>query len=302
MTNSGSAEVRNLYDSQGRFVGSLGRQGDGPGEFRRAVAAATFGADSVYLWDRERRLMTVLDRAGHQVRSFPVSANGFRLAAAPDGHFVLDGHAAGGNYGQPLNAFAPTGQLIAAFGEQTPRARFAPGPPVERAVTSDGAHGWWTVRNGYRYEIEHWDSALTRTAQFLPETDWFPVQRDLETPTRGETGFERLRPAATWIQVDSAGRLWIGGVVPKPGAQDALDRCIHGGEQSFPCLMKLGDTVFTKIVELRMASDGRLIAISRGAPAAYAMRPGLVFTASTDDAGFPHVTILRLRLRDRGGQ
>ncbi|HET7603383.1 MAG TPA: hypothetical protein VFK36_10240 [Gemmatimonadales bacterium] len=294
LVGGSSVQLRKLYDSTGRYIGSLSRLGDGPGEYRQAVAAARFKGDSLYLWDRQRRLMTVLDRSAHPVRTFVVNANGFRLTEAADGHFVLDGYADGGNYSEPLNAFTPAGKLIAAFGEVTPRARFAPGPPVERVVTSDGHGGWWTVRSGYRYEVEHWDSTLHRTAQWLPETNWFPVQHDLESPARGETGFEHLRPGASWIQVDSAGRLWIGGHVPAPGAQEKMDTCIRGGTQPFPCLMQLGERSFETVVEVRSPQDGHLLMSVRGLPALYPMSGGLFYSARTDEDGFVHVSVVRL--------
>lgn len=292
---SASVERRNLYDSTGRYVGSLGREGDGPDEYRRAVAAAGFGGDSLYLWDRQRRLMTVLDRSARPVRTFIVNADGFQLNSAADGHFVLDGYAEGGNYTEPLNGFTPAGQLIAAFGEVSPRKRFAPGPPVERRAASDGHGGWWTVRSGYRYEVEHWDSVLHRTARWLPATDWFPVQKDLESPRRGETGFEHLRPGVNWIQVDSAGRLWIGGHMPTAGAQKQLDACIQDGAQPFTCAMQLGPNTFTTVVEIRDSEDGHLLTSSRKLPALYPMSDGLFYTMTRDDDGFVHVSVVRVR-------
>jgi hypothetical protein len=291
----GSAALRNLYDSAGRYVGSLGQDGDGPGEFRQAVAAARFASDSVYLWDRQHRLMTVLDHAAHPVRTFHVSADGFQLAAAGDGHFVLDGYADGGNYSEPLNGFTADGKLIAAFGEVTPRERFAPGPPVDRRVASDGQRGWWTARAGYRYELEHWDSTLHRVAQFLPEASWFPVQRDLESGTR-EGGFSLLRPGIRWIHADSAGRLWVGGAEPAPGAQDAVDACVRGGKQAFKCALERMTSSFTAVIEVRSPSDGHLLASVRGLPQLLPIGDGLFEASATDEDGFVHVTVVRVRM------
>jgi hypothetical protein len=297
LVGGSSVDLRNLYDSTGRYAESLGRLGDGPGEYRRAVAAARVKGDSLYLWDRQRRLMTVLDHSAHPVRTFVVNANGFRLTAAADGQFVLDGYADGGNYSEPLNAFTPAGQLIGAFGEVAPRARFAPGPPMERVVTSDGHGGWWTVRSGYRYEVEHWDRTLHRTSQWLPEADWFPLQKDLYSPKRGENGFERLRPGVGWIQVDSAGRLWIGGLRPAAGAQEQMDKCIHDGAEPFTCLMQLGPNASIQVVEVRDPIDGHLLFSTRGVPALYPMGGGLFYTTAQDDDGFVHVSVVRCELR-----
>ncbi len=299
IVDGGNTELRNFYDSAGRYMGSLGRDGDGPGEYRRAVAVARFGGDSLLLWDRQRRLMTVLDRSAHPVRTFEVSADGFQFAVATDGHFVLDGYAKGGNYSEPLNGFTPDGQLIAAFGEVAPRERFAPGPPVDRRVASDGHGGWWTVRSRYRYELEHWDSTLHRTLQWLPETDWFPVQRELESPKAEGTGFEHLRPGAIWIQVDSAGRLWIGGSTPEPSSQDSLDACIHSGTQPFTCLMQLGPNASIRVVEVRDPTDGHLLFSTRDLPALYPMGGGLFYTTTKDDDGFVHVNVVRCALSAR---
>jgi hypothetical protein len=296
VTGRSDVELRNQYDAAGHYTGSLGRAGDGPGEFRRVVAAAGFAGDSIYIWDRQRRLMTVLDHAGRQVRTFSVSADGFQLVAAADGHFVLDGYAAGGNYSEPLNGFASDGKLIAAFGEVAPRERFAPGPPVERRVASDGHGGWWTARAAYRYELEHWDSTLTRRMQLLPSADWFPPQRDLESPTHGEEVLSVLRPGIRWLEVDSTGRLWIGGAAPVPGAQAAVDACVHGGGRPFECALERTASSFTTVVEVRSPSDGHLLASVRGLAPMMPMGGGLFRAATTDEDGFVRVSVVRVRM------
>ena len=65
-----SAEIR-FFDAGGMFRGSFGRQGDGPGEFRRLIAAYPYRGDSIAAWDGRR--FSVFDRDGQLGRSVAFS-------------------------------------------------------------------------------------------------------------------------------------------------------------------------------------------------------------------------------------
>lgn len=64
--NAGSHEVR-IYDGEGRHLRSLGREGDGPGEFRGPARLRHVGGDTVEVVDEELRRTTRLTLDGEVV-------------------------------------------------------------------------------------------------------------------------------------------------------------------------------------------------------------------------------------------
>jgi hypothetical protein len=69
--NGGTQEVR-FYDAQGTHIRSVGREGEGPGEFMSLSLAGVFADDSILVGDSRLRRYSVMDRAGAFVRSFPI--------------------------------------------------------------------------------------------------------------------------------------------------------------------------------------------------------------------------------------
>ena len=69
IANAGTGELR-FYDPNGRHVRSIGGEGDGPGEFRAIGEPWPLGSDSIVVWDRRSRRLTVFDINGEFGRSF----------------------------------------------------------------------------------------------------------------------------------------------------------------------------------------------------------------------------------------
>jgi hypothetical protein len=59
VANAGSSEVR-FYSSTGAFIKSVGREGEGPGEFQRLTSVDRFRGDSLAVFDYSARRVTVL--------------------------------------------------------------------------------------------------------------------------------------------------------------------------------------------------------------------------------------------------
>ena len=68
-----------FYDAEGRFLRSVGREGDGPGEFRY-LASIFVGEDSILAYEFLRTRVSVFKTTGEFVRSF-------RLEPAAEGRF-----------------------------------------------------------------------------------------------------------------------------------------------------------------------------------------------------------------------
>jgi hypothetical protein len=75
-------EVR-LFDAEGRFVRSVGRSGDGPGEYGGIANLFATGGDSLVVTDRENSRATVLDSELEYVRRYQTRLSA--TVAAPGG-------------------------------------------------------------------------------------------------------------------------------------------------------------------------------------------------------------------------
>jgi hypothetical protein len=87
-----------VFDSGGTFVKALGREGDGPGEFRDIQALAVSPDDEVVVYDRTHRRLTRFPPVGDdpspspsedEPETFRVSAEYPLIHSLPDGKFVL---------------------------------------------------------------------------------------------------------------------------------------------------------------------------------------------------------------------
>lgn len=70
-----------VFGSQGRLIGRLGQEGEGPGEFFNLRSVVHLGGDSLAAWDQERRRMSVFTVEGRFIREVDLSE--IALANAP---------------------------------------------------------------------------------------------------------------------------------------------------------------------------------------------------------------------------
>lgn len=68
VANGGTGEIR-IYDAEGRYVRTVGRSGEGPGEFRSIGWIALRPPDSIVAGDIRLRRITVFDGRGNYVRT-----------------------------------------------------------------------------------------------------------------------------------------------------------------------------------------------------------------------------------------
>jgi hypothetical protein len=93
VANGGSNEIR-FYDASGRHLRSVGREGEGPGEFRSLGWIQRMPGDSLLAYDFQNRRLSVFDPAGEFVRSFqtePLAENQFPQVSGllPDGSLLV---------------------------------------------------------------------------------------------------------------------------------------------------------------------------------------------------------------------
>jgi hypothetical protein len=81
-----------MYDPNGKFVRLVGRQGEGPGEYRQPIAIKAMADGRIAAWDPRVRRVTVYDGKGEYRTSFRVDAGLFTddvFAVDRDGNFYV---------------------------------------------------------------------------------------------------------------------------------------------------------------------------------------------------------------------
>ena len=74
VADGGSNEVR-FFTPDGRYIESVGRKGQGPGEFTRLSWVKRMDSDSLVAWDQELGRVTVMDPVGQTIRVFRIPAD-----------------------------------------------------------------------------------------------------------------------------------------------------------------------------------------------------------------------------------
>jgi len=127
VANAGSSEVR-FFDSQGKLLTTAGARGDGPGEFRGPDGIGRYPGDSVAVFDRSHKRVTIFDRKGTMGRTLTLTVDApvDELHVRGDGGFFArvtrtDALAAMGRavgrsrIPQDILAFSSTGELRDTF-------------------------------------------------------------------------------------------------------------------------------------------------------------------------------------------
>lgn len=105
-----------VFDRTGRYVGTVGRRGRGPGEFESPWRVATDAADSIFVWDVAQARISVFGSDLRFARSFSVPPHWVvsSIRFLPDGRLLLA--AFGRNEQGTLHILGRAGDLQRTFG------------------------------------------------------------------------------------------------------------------------------------------------------------------------------------------
>jgi hypothetical protein len=79
VANGGNYELR-LYDGDGVYISAVGREGGGPGEFRRIWGLDVGASDSIYVFDRSLQRVSIFDAQGELARELRIPSSLVPLA------------------------------------------------------------------------------------------------------------------------------------------------------------------------------------------------------------------------------
>jgi hypothetical protein len=212
LTQEGTSAKVTVFDSGGRFLQTIGREGKGPGEFLAPMHAAVGPGDTLYVVDANFRV-SVFSPSYQLMRSAPSKVY-FRRINMGYGRWITTGSlATPQSYGLPMQLIDDTGRIVKAFGANPPLNMKT--QETRLCVGAGRTPGQvWSSPIG-RYYIELWDTAGRRHGAYERSVTWFPPHK---TPNRG--------PYPVTIQTmreDSRGRLWVAITLPADSATAVTD-------------------------------------------------------------------------------
>lgn len=197
-----------VFGPDARFRRTIGRAGDGPGEYRGIAAIRLDAGDSLHVFDNMNRRHTVLAPGLTFVRSsvLPFAPG---LAVAPDGQGQWVFNASlrtPAQIGLPLHLVGGDGRLLRSFGSES--GAYRPDIPflTSRAIAPAGTSRIWSAHR-VQYVIDLIDVASGQIVkQLIREAHWFPSRL---RPTVHNAVVGQPEPFVLSVAEDAGGLLWV---------------------------------------------------------------------------------------------
>jgi hypothetical protein len=198
-----------VFDSTGAYLQSVGRGGDGPGEYRGIGTIVPFAGDSLLVLDNMQSRATILDPLYRVARTVQLALlpeqQAVRLA---NGELVIEASLrTPARVGQPFHRVATDGQVKNSFGSAT--SLYRPDIPFidRRALTHAGYLSVWSGhRTQYLVEMLSAETG-TATLAFRREVSWFPPR--LVPGSSVPSADAPPEPFLRDLQQDNDGYLWV---------------------------------------------------------------------------------------------
>lgn len=276
-----------VYGPSGVLVRTLGREGEGPGEFTGIRVLRITGGDTLHVFSNGRH--TVLSIAGEVIDTSPFRVASRQVFILGDGRILANASVrTTDRIGLPAHILGADGLPSFSFGNdsQTPQGDILPG--THRSAWPSGGNDVWVTTLG-DYRLELWDTAGVHLQTLVRDAPWFrPWQRRIA----GEPF--RARPPTKIISVhqDKRGLLWVFSRVPDREWQPGFDP---------PAYAQVYDTV----IEVVDPTSGELIISQRfDAPNQlfnWYFSEELVYSVSRNPLGLEQVQVWRMRLEHQIG-
>jgi hypothetical protein len=200
-----------VFDSAGRFVRRVGRQGSGPGEYWGIMRIVSGPGDSLWVVDGGNRRVTILTPALEYARSFDAPTDIITITPRSDGSAVIATSIQTPEaFGYPFHLLDRQGRIVKSFGTMVDNqllaeCRTCVNQSARLAARSD--HLLATTKN--RYDIERWTVEGGREVTWsIQNSPWF---RPWTTTATGNW-LSGAAPRPTTIaeaREDASGLLWI---------------------------------------------------------------------------------------------
>jgi hypothetical protein len=269
-----------VYSAHGRFLGTFGRTGQGPGEYRQYLSLVRGPGDTISVVDAMQQRRTLIDSAGVAIRMHRIPPDLHDFAAVGKRVFVQADVRTPTLVGFPVHELAPDGSILRSFAQVAVYRH----PELDgvRRISAAGDSGLWVAPRN-RYEATYYDTAGKAVKTLRPEVDFFPPD--------GISG----EPAVTDVWQDQ-GRLWV--VIRVPDLEWRPDRPRTEQPITLPSGVMKHDWLL-EVVDI--GTGERLASLRFDEPVFKGSGDGVLYGETENEAGGVVVFAYRVRYRQEGG-
>lgn len=192
-----------VFDSMGAYTHTVGREGDGPGEFR-VPSTLAFADGRLHVFDSRSRRHTVLDRSFEVLHTHPMRGIPLAVEIFEDGVVYNAVIRTWKEIGFPLHFLSADGSGTRSFGEAEEGYR----PDIVwsgwRVLARAAPNALWAAYKP-RYVIEKWSLDGDKLATLTRRAEWFEPHNQFPYPDPDQPP----RPFVRDIYEDSEGLLWV---------------------------------------------------------------------------------------------
>ena len=269
-----------VFAPDGRVVKRIGREGAGPGEFRRVERLLVGPGDTVHAFDaglnrRSEISPTTLEIVGQ----YPIAQTFLTTVMLANGNFV-GGSSIADFTGHPFEEVDRNGGRVRSFGGDGKRMPSSARLWATRLLASDLRGGFYSLPR-VNYSIEHWDASGRLTGRWERHAPWFPyreAQHPWESPPTRPDIF------AVWVNAD--GLLFVGSHVRQERWEKGVgDVPAEGGRMIRGVVDR--NAYYDSIIEVIDPKTSRLVAAIRSDLAfTWVAANGEIYLQGEDDEYF----------------
>jgi len=215
-----------VFSSDGEFLHVIGRNGEGPGEFREIMVLDLIAGDTLAVVDKALGRVSLFDPDHQFARSFsvlPVMTVGeeHALTPLPDHGFLVTGNIRTREMiGIPHHRFDSIGNLLGSFGDPPVRGSYLQLQFVRPIDLSED--GTVLVAHQDDYRVTRWTLDGEKLEVFAPVRRWFLDGQYPPGERRDRQGILQPRSGIFDIQESAEGLIWVIGRTPAAGWRESL--------------------------------------------------------------------------------
>jgi hypothetical protein len=288
-----------VFEPNGKYRETIGRKGQGPGEYTAISQVFVLPGDSIRLDDTRNGRYTILSPEYRVVRTSPYPiAHYLSTILFPDGFAVTTKTLrTPQEVGLPLHRVNPAGEIVRSFGADTPIYRTGMSNVFKRFLAPSSAPGQFHAAQFQAYVVERWDTAGRKVGEIVRDADWF---RPWTTQPKLTPDAPARNPVLFAIREDRQGRLWTFSEVPQADWKKHVHQSPYReGEPTnwFIGGVTRNDGADTMVEVIDLAS-GQLLVSQRFDQMLWKMfEDGFVYSDGEDDVGNSYVDIWRIVLK-----
>jgi len=248
-----------FYSPEGTWIRTIGRRGEGPGEFGQAWSIEIKPDNGLRIFDAGLGRISEFDSALHPSGTEPVRVSATSLAFLPSGEVVVGSRRNGpSEVGLPLHLLDSLGSVSRSFGADPPIQDWGNSSKVRRTLAASGRDAVWAGERT-RYSFERWTVQGNRTHSFWSDVPWYPPH---ERFGRKSDRSSPPNPGIYAIHEDSRGLVWLAIRVPDENWEEAYEqgRDPYGRER---WVARDDNKLYDTIVEVVDPLAGRVMASGR---------------------------------------